>query len=132
MYIFSLLVFGFLQIWILAIYLLFKDVPYGFWQLIGDGGLFIFASSLTASSLLQHQKIFNLVGHKEIYWSFIFMFIIVMICFIGFSSGIDIETERPFKIVLNTTQNWAQIVSAFLSIIYGFIIEKRVQQFIKN
>ena len=128
-YLSSVLVFGLMQIWILLGILTFKDVDYSCWDLIKDGVLFIFASSLAISTFISHRKLFRTsrVPESESYWSFLYCFIILGLCFLGFSTSIDTH-QSSFDIRLNDKQNIAQLISSGLAIIYGFVVEKRLEK----
>ena len=131
-YLTSVIGFGLLQIWILLGFLTFKQVNYSTWDLVKDGGLFIFASSLAITTFIHHRKIFKRVHANETYWSFFFMFLIMFFCFLGFSSSIEINKDKTsFEIFPNTLQNSTQIGCSVFAVFYGYLVEKRLERAIR-
>ncbi len=62
---------GLAQIWILMLYSTFQGVPQSFIDLISQSGIFFFASSLTATSLWKHSKVFKKVTDNERFFSIV-------------------------------------------------------------
>jgi hypothetical protein len=111
-----------------------REVQFNLWQLIEDGGLFFFASSLAITSFINHTKTFKSVSHNEIYWSFSIVSIIILCCLLGYLSGINFaETglSSHFKLTFNFRQNIVQLVSSFLAICYGLFSEKRAEKILQ-
>lgn len=131
-YLTSVLSFGLLQIWILLGFLTFKGVNYDKWDLVKDGGLFIFATSLAITTFIHHRKVFKRAHENETYWSFFITAVIMLICSLGFLTGININTTKTtFDVTLNPIQNAAQVIGSVFAIGYGLIIEKRVERAIR-
>ena len=131
-YLTSVIGFGLLQIWILLGFLTFKQVNYSTWDLVKDGGLFIFASSVAITTFIHNRNIFKRVHANETYWSFFFMFLIMFFCFLGFSSSIEINKDKTsFEIIQNTLQNSTQIGCSVFAVFYGYLVEKRLERAIR-
>jgi hypothetical protein len=136
-YLTNILAFGLIQFWVLFGFLTLKQINYSYWDLIKDGGLFVFASSLAITTFLHHRKIFFRIKKKqpfmiETYWSYFSVSLVMLLCLIGFISAIEINSSRnSFEIVIAYPQNIAQISSAIISIGYGFVVEKRLELAIK-
>ena len=55
-----------------------------------------------------------------------------MACVVGFVSAINLpEKTSAFQINLNHTQNLLQVICSTIAILYGFILEKRIEKVIK-
>ena len=131
-YLTSVIGFGLLQIWILLGFLTFKQVNYSTWDLVKDGGLFIFVFFFSITTFIHHRKIFKRVHANETYWSFFFMFLIMFFCFLGFSSSIEINKDKTsFEIIQNTLQNSTQIGCSVFAVFYGYLVEKRLERAIR-
>jgi hypothetical protein len=127
LYLFMTIFFGLLQIWALALYLTFRQVNFDVPELLKDGGLFFFATSLAASAFVTHYKAYKSQRHRrkeEIIWGYAFVAVILFICIIGFCSGVNIiDKNQPVNMAFNSTHLRYEVISSILAVIYGYIAE---------
>ena len=133
MYLSSVFILGLVQIWTLAAYLYSKDMPVVMTQLLKDGGLFFFATSLAATAFVTHIKTLKKQRNnadKETYWSFAFLFVIVVLCIVGFYSAVNIDPmTKTYNIVSSQKQINNQIISSIFAVIYGFSVERKAEKY---
>ena len=128
-YIFSLLLFGLLQVWVVALILVFKQTQFTLLDVVSDGGLFFFASSLAITNLINHSRIFRSIDAEEIIWSFSFCVVIVIVCSVGYATAFTIDPQTGgFKFELNVSHHYAQFGSAFLCLVYSVFTEIRLHK----
>lgn len=130
-YVFITVIFGLLQVWLACCILFLSKVNFSIVDIIKDGGLFFFSSSLTVSSFINHRKIFPSVKSDEIIWSFSFVFFIIIFCAVGYATALKI-VDKNFIFETNERHNWLQLCCALFAIFYGVITEFRIEKYLPS
>ncbi len=130
-YVFITVIFGLLQVWLACFILFLRKVDFTIIDIIKDGGLFFFASSLTVSSFINHRKIFSNVKYDEIIWSFSFVVFIMIFCAVGYATALNI-VEKKFTFETNDRHNWIQFLCSLFAIFYGVITEFRIEKYLPS
>lgn len=120
---------GLLQLWFIMIVLLVKDdEPIKIGELLGDGGLFFFSTSLTVSSAL---SLFDYrpmkPGTVDINFSLLTAIPVLLIAsgwFIAVVSKNGLSTPNPFQSHVEI-----QIACCTLAIVYWYFVGKRIGLF---
>lgn len=130
-YIFFSISVGLSQIWASAIWFWFKQINFSLFNLIAEGVLFIFSSSLIISSLRNHLEIFDKEGRSVQQTSIFIMVLILFISIIGYVSSMETggkEGQDLVKFNLTNNHHFTQLLTATLSILYGAVIEARIER----
>ena len=130
-YLTKIFCFSLMQVWVLYIYLVAKECDFMFFDLIKTGTLLFFSTSIITASFHAHSQMSEYFESSEKHYSMIVFGVILVLAIAVFCSSIDISTDpqtnkKTFKIVLNATQNYLQLITATCSIMYGFILDHRV------
>lgn len=102
-----------------------RGIPYNYFDLIKDGGLFMFSSSLAASTYVGHMKFSKLLARNEEHNSLLCMLFIVIVCIIGYINSLQFS-PKGFEMFPNPTENILQTMALVASIIYGICTEYRL------
>ncbi len=121
---------GLAQIWIILLYSYFQGIPQYLTDLLSQSGIFFFSSSLTATSLWKHNKVFNRVSSNECYFSTFIFIAILIICVIAVISGLKFDPNDKVYSFSSTQHHTNFAIGCLItSITYSLFAEKRATNF---
>ncbi|WP_375443695.1 hypothetical protein [uncultured Fibrella sp.] len=131
-WLFTTLFFGLFQVWITAFILYVNVTLVNILDVTKDGGLFFFATSLAASSFLNHAKMFKNAPYEEVIFSVIFALVLIVFSSVSFASGYMKAVPTKPGFVSNQNQEFVGYLVSGFGIIYGIITEIRVNFFLNK
>ncbi|MDN5201495.1 hypothetical protein QQ008_08985 [Fulvivirgaceae bacterium BMA10] len=133
---FNLIILGLIQIWVIGIlYALNLDsLDFNWFDLIKDGGIFIYSCTLVVMSHLMLIKInqFSINPEKEKKLSFAVMFVIILVALVCYMDGKVITDENKISFSFKSSHHYVQLICFVTSLVYSATVEIKVKKFNSN